>query len=430
MTDLAESAASVLDANWLGRSTKPSGHLYPHQWSWDSAFIAIGNARRGRVDRAVTELQTLFDAQWSTGMVPHMVFDQEATGYFPSAELWGTRPISAMPDSVLTSGMCQPPVHALAVRKVAAELEPSARRSFLSAMFEPLEAWHSYLHRERAIGSPLIEIWHPWEAGMDNSPNWDAALGRLHPSPEEIPVYRRVDTDETDASERPTTAEYDRYIYLLEQLRLVSYQPPDPSKLAFRICDVLFNTLMAQADAALASIAKEIGSASVEQLSDRSKSLTRAIDVELWSDDLGLYVDLDRTTGDLIEIPTAAGLLPLTLDISGERVGSLVECLRDQFVVGEAVQSGSLVPMIPVRHASFDADRYWRGPVWINVSWMLIRALESIGERALAAEMRTGVVELVQRNGCAEYFNPLTGDARGASEFSWTAALILDLLRS
>ncbi|HWP64219.1 MAG TPA: hypothetical protein VNO86_12195 [Candidatus Binatia bacterium] len=55
-------AQEVLEANWTGTSTVPSRSLYPHQWSWDSAFIALG---RAWIDerRARTELLTLFDGQ-------------------------------------------------------------------------------------------------------------------------------------------------------------------------------------------------------------------------------------------------------------------------------------------------------------------------------------------------------------------------------
>jgi hypothetical protein len=43
--ELVQRARAVLDANWRGRSTVPSRSLYPHQWSWDAAFIAIGRSR-------------------------------------------------------------------------------------------------------------------------------------------------------------------------------------------------------------------------------------------------------------------------------------------------------------------------------------------------------------------------------------------------
>ncbi|MBA3235064.1 MAG: hypothetical protein H0T59_03590, partial [Chloroflexi bacterium] len=67
---LVDAATAVLDANWIGASTVPSRSLYPHQWSWDSAFIAVGRSWSDEV-RARQELKTLFDAQWSNGMVPH-----------------------------------------------------------------------------------------------------------------------------------------------------------------------------------------------------------------------------------------------------------------------------------------------------------------------------------------------------------------------
>ena len=50
-------AADVLEANWTGGSTVPSRGLYPHQWSWDSAFIAIGLRHLSPL-RAQTELET------------------------------------------------------------------------------------------------------------------------------------------------------------------------------------------------------------------------------------------------------------------------------------------------------------------------------------------------------------------------------------
>jgi hypothetical protein len=65
---LRDRAAAVLHGNDAGTWTKASALLYPHQWRWDSAFIAMGWAHLD-VRRAMTELEGLFAAQWSTGMV-------------------------------------------------------------------------------------------------------------------------------------------------------------------------------------------------------------------------------------------------------------------------------------------------------------------------------------------------------------------------
>lgn len=90
---LGDQAAAVLRGNDAGGWTKASPLLYPHQWSWDSAFIAIGWAHLD-VRRAMTELEQLFAAQWSTGMVPHIVFRAgQGARYFPGPS-GGTAPLS------------------------------------------------------------------------------------------------------------------------------------------------------------------------------------------------------------------------------------------------------------------------------------------------------------------------------------------------
>src|SRR4051812_24742037 len=87
--DLGAAAARVLSENWLGSSTVSSRGLYPHQWSWDSAFISIG-LRHLAPERARLELETLFAAQWPDGRVPHIVFnpDTDDEAYFPGPGFW------------------------------------------------------------------------------------------------------------------------------------------------------------------------------------------------------------------------------------------------------------------------------------------------------------------------------------------------------
>jgi hypothetical protein len=71
---LLRQAVTVLINNWRGHATVPSGGLYPHQWSWDFAFIALG-LQHVFPRRAVTELLSLFGGQWRDGRVPHIVFN-------------------------------------------------------------------------------------------------------------------------------------------------------------------------------------------------------------------------------------------------------------------------------------------------------------------------------------------------------------------
>jgi glycogen debranching enzyme len=84
----------------------------------------------------------------------------------------------------------------------------------------------------------------------------------------------------------------------------------------------------------------------------------------------------------------------------------------------------SLAPSNP----GFQPTRYWRGPVWPILNWVLQRGLERYGYSEHAEHLRQGVIELGRRGGLWEHYNPLTGRGHGGDQFAWTAALVLDLL--
>jgi glycogen debranching enzyme len=86
----------------------------------------------------------------------------------------------------------------------------------------------------------------------------------------------------------------------------------------------------------------------------------------------------------------------------------------------------SLSPADP----GFQPTRYWRGPVWPILNWVLERGLERYGYRDRAAQVRQAVVELGRNEGFWEHYDPLTGRGHGGEQFAWTAALVLDLLQA
>lgn len=418
--DLVRRAGGVLDANWLGASTKPAPRLYPHQWSWDSAFIAIGNAHR-RPDRAMLELRTLFEAQWSDGRVPHIVFDDGAGDYYPSAVDWDSRSCPAAPGHLATSGICQPPIHALAVEHVVAAA-PSER--FAAEMYPRLCAWHDHLFRERTVGSDLVEVWHPWETGMDNSPAWDRVLAGITPAPTDVPAYRRVDTDLTDPDDRPGDGDYDRYTFLMHRLRAERYAPAEPATHPFRIRDVLFNALLVRSERSLATIARGLGHDG-DAHEARAIALAAAIDEELWSERLGTYRAVDATTGEHCGASVAGDHVVLLADPPAERRDRMVDSLRRDFLV-PADGPTPVVPTVPIDRPAFEPTRYWRGPCWINIAWLVAEGLARSGETALADRVRAGLLALVAGSGCFEYFDPVTRRGRGSPDFAWTAALAVD----
>lgn len=113
LEQLYTDAKSVLRKNWNGRFTVPSPILYPHQWSWDSCFIAIGKSHFN-TEQAIKEIESLFSAQWKNGMIPHIVFDKKKKTYFPTESFYEIKRSTDAPSKIATSAMTQPPVQAIA----------------------------------------------------------------------------------------------------------------------------------------------------------------------------------------------------------------------------------------------------------------------------------------------------------------------------
>lgn len=420
-------AVRVLDGNWTGRSTVPSPRLYPHQWSWDSAFIAIG-LRHVSPLRAQTELETLLAAQWADGRVPHIVFNPSVPldAYFPSPDFWRSSTAgraAGAPRTVQTSGIVQPPVHALAAWLVhRADPGLSRARGFLARVYPRLAAWHRYLlHRRDLGGGGLVSVVHPWEQGMDNSPCWDAPLARITPAPARS--FRRADLAHGAPEDRPTDLDYGRYVRLAADYRDRGYAD-GPGE--FAVEDPAFNALLAASEHALARIAQELGAAGTARRA-RAERLTDALVERLWDPARGMFFCRDVRGEGLIPERSVSGLIPLLLPgLPPDVAAPLVRTLTGpHFGLGTATR---LVPSYDLLGAAFDPHRYWRGPAWFNTGWLLERGLRAHGERARAEALRAALLETAGATGFAEYVDPYTGEPCGALGFSWTAALTLDLL--
>lgn len=428
--NLLKQAVEILNKNWTGTFTKPGALLYHHQWSWDSAFAAIGYAHYDQ-SRAECEMRSLFEGQWSNGLIPQIVFADQTDDYFPPPAFWETERIAQVPKNRRTSGVIQPPVHATAILHMyrqAQNVEQS--RSFLVEAFPHLKAWHEYLYRERdPQDEGLVFIRHPWES-QDNSPIWDTIYQRMQLKPEDIPAYTRVDTQNVSADLRPRDADYDRYAYLVKFFAARDY---DEAKIAldcpFLVQDVLFNALLCQGNRDLAEIARIIGTDSkpFEQLAERT---AQAINQKLWDEEHSIYIDFDLVAGEYIHTHTSAGFLPLFAGIpDADRAQRMYNHLNSSSFY-RLDEDAYPVPTYDRHAPDFEPSRYWRGPIWINIDWLLYHGLQRYGFVEYAERIQQSIIDLVQQHGFYEYYNPLSGEGHGTYQFSWTAALLIDMLSS
>ncbi|WP_328607052.1 trehalase family glycosidase [Amycolatopsis sp. NBC_00345] len=416
---LRAAAARVLEDNWLGSSTVPSRGLYPHQWSWDSAFIALG-LRHLAPERARRELVTLFNAQWRDGRVPHILFnpDTPADAYFPGPGFWRAG---------RTSGLIQPPVHARAVWAVhQADPVGSDTDTFLATLYPKLKAWHRYLLAQRDFGGHgLVSIVHPWESGMDNSPAWDEPLSAVTPA--DPGQFTRRDLAHGEAADRPTDEEYCRYVRLAAGYRDSEYSDVrwPTERDGFTVEDPGFNALLADAELALAEIAVALGlPAAAAGHRESAARMAKAMTERLWDSRAGFFFALDVRTGKVCREYTCGGLLPLLLPGLAVAPALLNTATGPRFRLGQVLA----VPSYDLTSPRFDPAKYWRGPAWANVGWLVRQGLLRHGEDALAHQLRLDLLNLARWTDFAEYVDPLSAAGHGARSFGWTAALAIDLL--
>lgn len=406
---LAAAARDVLRRNDRGGYTIPTAGLYPFQWNWDSAFAAWGWATFD-VDRAWREVETLLEGQWPSGMVPHIVFRQPDDGYFPGPEVW------AVEHDPPTSGITQPPVLASLVRRVvAADPEHGAER--LAPLFPKLLASHRWW-RENRCREGVATITHPWESGRDNSAAWDVGLAAVDTS--SVAPYQRRDLGHVEASMRPSTRDYDRYVAILQfgrdvawdQARIVTDGP-------FLMADPALHLILLRAHHDLAELGRRLGGTAAEaahELDGWSADLAAALP-QLWNDALGAHDALDLRTGRFAGCATASAWLEYWAGVADARVDDRLASVWGRVTYGIPTED----PLSP----AFEPRRYWRGPVWPVVNSLVGLGLAERGRSEEAARLRAETLALIRGGGFAEYFDPIDGTPCGGGSFTWTAAVWL-----
>ncbi|MEN0001984.1 MAG: hypothetical protein AAF940_13975, partial [Pseudomonadota bacterium] len=339
-------------------------------------------------------------------MVPHILFYQVDPDYFPGPDVWGG--VGPIP----SSGISQPPVAASIARWIF-EMDPVTGRDRVAPLFAKMAAWHQWFMDWR-LDQGAVCITHPWEAGRDNTPDWDGAMAGIDPTG--VGEYHRRDTSHVDQSMRPKKYDYDRYLWLVQlghrlKWNDAAWKRDNP----FRVADPTMTFILLRAQRDLAALGRALGE-NVEQI-EAAIPILEAGAATLWNPELKSYDARDVKSGQWANCVSNASFLNWYAGIENP-------AMIEQF---DRIVSLCQYPVPSHDPASphFDAKRYWRGPTWGMMNAMIGIGLDEFGYGERASALRQATRDVIANHGFAEYFDPLTGEPAGGQSFTWTAAIWL-----
>jgi hypothetical protein len=159
------------------------------------------------------------------------------------------------------------------------------------------------------------------------------------------------------------------------------------------------------------------------------KLTPKAIREKLWHGEHEIFDAYDLVADELVEGDTAAGFLPLYAGAATrEQAGTIYRRLNSASFCALHQGNCFTVPNYDTQREGFDRSKYWRGPVWININWMLAQGLRRYGYALKADSLQKDLLQLPIRFGFHEYFDSFDGTGYGTDGFGWTAALFIDLV--
>lgn len=412
---LNEKAVAILKKNDRGGFTIPTARLYPFQWNWDSSFTALGLAIYD-LDRAWRELETLVSGQCSDGMIPSTIFRSDDQDYFPGPKVWQNDN-----GQISCTGISQPPVLASVVLSLT-NPEDAGSCERAAALFDPIMRWHRWFHLfRRTEDAPAICTVHPWETGRDNCPDWDSALAKVEVD-SELPAYVRKDIEHVDASERPGHLEYDKYLTIVKFGRDQGWDQDALLKSGpLQVADPGLHFILLRANRDLLKLAHILGRkderADIEHWIDVGEA---AVDY-LWNDEMRAFCARDAHTGVFSNgFSSASALVFYAGAGTREQRRYTLEHIRR---IGGRIKFGH--PSWDPDAVGFESQRYWCGPLWSQMNYMIARGLAENGEADLAEKLRLDLRRVIELSGFHECFDPMSGKGCIGKDFSWTAALWL-----
>ncbi len=415
MNRFIKNAQKILIGNRKRGYTLPTNNkLYPAQWNWDSAFIALGYSYFN-LNFALKEIKTLLDGQWKDGMVPHILFHNTDTNYYPNHTAWNCG------NKIRSSGITQPPVLASILKQIIDKNKITKKQKLeIKKLIIKIKKSHDWFIKYRDPNKTgLVSILHPWESGYDNSSLWDEPMNKV--LIEKNIQYKRADNKLINPQYRPLNIDYDRYVTIKNDLRKKNYNPKKIFRTAlFNVVDIGFNSIFLKANKDLIILLNKFNLNS-SKIKNYIKITERNI-LKFFDKKKGIFFSFDLRNKRKILVPSITNYLILFADINNQKINNVLIKNLKKHNLKEKYFFSSIKP----NHKSFEEKRYWRGPVWINCNWFIYKGLKN-KDNKYSNKIKQSTIKLVEKKGFHEYYSCKSGKPMGANNFSWSAALYLDL---
>ena len=382
-----------------GEYIPPSWPHYNHQWLWDSSFHAIAAMELGLEDLAKNEINQLFKSQTEKGFIPHQIYH----GHFNSGDM--ERPLyrrGKQPDGTSLVGE---PVLAQAIEAVG-------DNEFTQKHIRGLVEFYKYFYEYRDAKN-VISIITPTESGRDSAPEFDPWFVRIMPK-----NWKNFDRSLLRG-----------YLYYLEVRYFLMHWDEKKmlkSKL-FNIKDVATHCIWIDGLYSLRRLLKITNNESLfPRLDEFIQEAKDTLIKNTWDDKTKTFYPVRVGKGKIKQL-TLGGLFPLLID---DLPQNMVEAIVNHIKNPNEFWTKYPIPSVPVHHKEFSPDRsfpIWRGPVWINSNWFLIRGLMQHGYKEIAQVIARRTIEMVGREGFNEFYNPLTGKRlreNVVQDFGWTTLVV------
>ncbi|MBQ8685586.1 MAG: hypothetical protein IJ514_05410 [Clostridia bacterium] len=168
-----------------------------------------------------------------------------------------------------------------------------------------------------------------------------------------------------------------------------------------------FSTFLAHDALYLSYIFHELGDReNGEKWKGVYERVKQKINAELWDEQDGVYYD-KLFKGDFSKVLTPMSFFPLMANIpSKKQVERMVKVLTDEKLLWTKLPLATVAQT----HPTFSTDM-WRGGVWLNINYFIVKGLMQYGYTELAESLKTKLLDEVQKwyavtGGVFEFYAP------------------------